>query len=139
MDAALWTAKRDGLVDRFIADVPMWPQNAHPPFSEWGLHGGLQNLEWHAYVRMAIEAGYYGLAMVDIDKRGPFGGGTNHWVLICGARERWVPFADGGGAHGHNEVLVSCSSRRTPDEEWVDAGDFLKERGGFNVILARPA
>lgn len=135
---ALWTAESRGWIDRLITAVPIWPWRLHEPFCEWGLHAGFQNLAWFAYVQMAVDAGYYGLALVDIDKKGPFGGGTNHWVMIAGARSREEPHEDGGGASIHHEVLVSCSSKRTPDEEWVDCGDFLIHRGGFNLLLARP-
>lgn len=144
MRDALYTAESRGILDRVIADVPVWPWRIHEPFCEWGFHAGYMSLAWFRYVSMAIDAGYYGLAMVDIHKKGPFGGGTNHWVMICGARIRRSPIEadkpeDAVNWRYDDEVLVSCSSTRTPDEEWVDAGKFLNERGGFNLLLARPA
>ena len=61
-------------------------------------------------------------------------------MLLCGARS-WVEWTDfEGGSRGKpvQQVLVSCSARSTPDEEWVDAREFLRERGGFSTIYARP-
>jgi hypothetical protein len=136
MRDALYRAESRGLIDRMISDVPVWPWRIHEPFCEWGFHAGFMSLAWFRYVTMAIDAGYYGLALVDINKKGPFGGGTDHWVMICGARMRRREVE--GGACFDDEILVSCSSTRTPDEEWVDAGKFLIERGGFNLLLARP-
>lgn len=138
MHDALWKAESHGLLDRIVTDVAMWPWTGAAPFIEWGLHSGYQSIAWFNYLTMALDAGYYGLAMVDIHKKGCFGGGTDHWVLLCGARVRKEPFEDGKGASIKQEVLVSCSSTRTPDEEWVEASRFLIDRGGFNVLLARP-
>lgn len=143
MRDALLTAESRGVLDRVISDVPMWPSRIHEPFCEWGYHGGFMNLAWFRYVTMAIDAGYYAMALVDMHKRGPFGGGTNHWVMICGARVRHSPLDrdkpdDPVNYRIDDEVLISCSSTRTPDEEWVECGKFLSERGGFNLLLARP-
>jgi hypothetical protein len=143
MRDALYTAESRGIVDRVIADVPVWPWRIHEPFAEWGFHAGFMSLAWFRYVNMAIDAGYYALALVDIDKKGPFGGGTDHWVMICGARVRHVPLEpdkpdDPVNYRIDDEILVSCSSTRTPDEEWVDPGKFLTQRGGFNLLLVRP-
>jgi len=139
MREALWTARSMGLVDRIVTDVPMWPGTIPEMVASWGMHSGFQCLAWFAYVQMALDAGYYGLAMVDIHKKGAHGGGTNHWVMVCGARTRREPSeAVPGAASIVQEVLVSCSSRTTPDEEWVEVDRFLIERGGFNLHLARP-
>ena len=144
MRDALWTAESRGILDRVITDVPVWPWSINQPFCEWGMHAGFMSIAWFHYVSMAIEAGYYGLALVDIHKKGPFGGGTDHWVLVCGARVRRVPMENSKPDDTHvdyridNEILISCSSTRTADEEWVGPGKFLTERGGFNLLLARP-
>ncbi len=137
MRTALWEARSAGLVDRIVTDVPMWPANVPDMAAAWGWHSGYQSLAWASYVEMAVDAGYYGIAMVDVHKKGAHGGGTNHWVMLCGSRERTEPMSD-GAAEIKNEVLVSCSSSTTPDEEWVGVQDFLRERGGFNVLLVRP-
>lgn len=139
MHDALLRAERFGLLDRVVTDVPIWPASFHQSMASWCLPNTAMSLAWFAYVTMAFDAGYYGLALVDIHKRGMYGGGTNHWVLLAGARERREPFEDGGGSRIDNELLISCSSTRTPDEEWVEVSDFLRERGGFNLLLARPA
>ena len=138
MCTALHEAEREGLIDRLVMDVPIWPWELHSSFCEWGLHGSLQGLAWFNYVQMAVDAGYYAMALVDADKKGPFGGGTNHWIMLVGTRQRRVLHPTLPVATIHNEVLVSCSSRRTPAEEWVGQGPFLSERGGFNLLLARP-
>jgi hypothetical protein len=139
MRDALQTAEGWGLLERVLAEVPLWPWSLHAPFTEFSLHGGYQSLAWFHYVTMAMDAGYYGLGLVDIHQKGPFGGGANHWIMICGARTRREPLVGIPGNRIINEVLVSCSSTRTPDEEWVEPGKFLTERGGFNLLLARPA
>jgi len=131
--AALWTALRNGRVDRIIEDVPLWPDRpCHLTFGapSWAMSGA-----WFNYVRMAVDAGYYAIAEVAMRGGGPIVM-TDHWLLIAGARE--VPPPGGSGLIAQ-DVLISCSSRSRPDEEWIDAGTFLRERGGFNVILARPA
>lgn len=129
---AKWDLKR---ITKYIEEVPYWPP--HEGMRAFGDSGWMQSSEWFSYVTMAFEAGYYAIASVVIKKTGPFSGGTDHWVLLCGSRLRWGPW-ENGGRTGHYEVLVSCSARSTPDEEWVGVGDFLRERGGFDVILVRP-
>lgn len=139
MCGALHSAEAYGMIDRVVTDIPIWPwAGSAEAFCAWGIPSTLQNLAWFAYVTMAMDAGYYCLAMVDTKKGGAHGEGTNHWVLLVGVRELRIPI-DERSARISTEVLVSCSSRTTPDEEWVEASTFLKERGGFNLILARPA
>ena len=119
-------------VDRYITEMPSWTPQYSAAMQAWGRPSWMQSGAWFDYLTMALEAGFYAIAMVDAEKRGPLGGGTNHWILLCGTRLHWQ---EGSGAY---EVLVSCSSRKTPDEEWVEAGPFLQERGGFGLLLARP-
>jgi hypothetical protein len=139
MRSALYEAKSLGLADRIVPTPARWPRAAEGYFDDFGGLASRHCLEWWAYLRMAFDAGYYAIAEVDSERKGPVAQ-PDHWVLIVGVRERWVPRpADrGGGADIENEVLVSCSSRKTPDEEWVGAGDFLLRRGGYNALLARP-
>lgn len=134
MRRALWEAYRDNLLDR-VADDPPLLWDVYDVHRTFGHPAHLQGGGWFAWVRMALDAGYYGLAEVDHRRGGPAGQGKDHWVLICGARE--VPPPPPGGAVAQ-DVLVSCSSKSTPDEEWVDAREFLMHRGGFNLFLARP-
>lgn len=137
MIGALSTAKYTlKLVDRYNDNTPHW--EVREILLAFGSAGWQQSLEWQAYMHMAFEAGYYGIANVRHDKTGPFTGGPDHWVLLCGMRLRWNERQDNGSRSGQYEVLVSCSSRTTPDLEWVKVGDFLKERGGFNAILVKP-
>lgn len=88
---------------------------------------------------MALDAGYYGLCAVSSEAKGPLSE-IDHWVLLCGHRSYEVPLAHLEGARRlQQELLVSSSSTLHPTEEWVEVGPFLRERGGFNVLLARPA
>lgn len=136
MRQALYNARAQGLIDRLIDDVPVWPVRAGAML--YGAPSWQMNLQWFAYLTMAMDAGYYGAACVCSDKGGPLRGQEDHWVLLCGTRARRVSVGD-CAARIDNEVLVSCSSRATPDEEWVGELDFLRRRGGFNMLLFRPA
>jgi hypothetical protein len=119
-----------GFFDRTITDVAFWPCEIEM-IMQYGRPSVNMALEWFAYLRMGLDAGYYAIANVDHGKKG---GPADHWILIAGAREVWPE--ESGVIH--QQLLVSCSSRSTPDEEWVNAHDFLKERGGFNLLFARP-
>jgi hypothetical protein len=90
----------------------------------------LYSIYWFNYVRLAIDAGYYGVAQVDFGGAG--GPDTNHWVLICGARTKGAianEFITG-------DILASCS---VTGEKWYEAKDFLKRMGGCDVLFVRPA
>lgn len=139
-EAALHTAQAKGYIDRMIVDVPIWLQRrSYLPF---GNAGHLSSREWFAYVRMAIDAGYYGIASVDFARKGvgsTVPPETDHVVLICGARTLNTPLEHVPGASRlDEEILVSCSARSSPEEEWVRTEDFLAQRGGYNVMLVRP-
>jgi len=120
--------------DRFIEDPARWA--GHTTYEAFGRPGHLDYLSWFNYVRMAIDAGYYGLAQVDFARTGGRAkGGTDHWVMICGARTEGTVI----DKKLTGEVLVSCSARSTGvKDEWVEAQDFLKNRGGYNILFARP-
>lgn len=130
MEAALRKAYYEGLVATVATRMPFWlPEH---PFQSWGIPSWTIASEWYGYIRMAIEAGYYGLAPVSMRREGPLGHGVDHWVLITGARH---------SSHEgtvKNEILLSCSAPSTPDLEWVHVRDFLKERGGYDVLLVKP-
>ena len=140
MLTALQAARREDLIARVIDDVPIW--NLADYYMAFGAGGYLYTLEWFQYIRMAVEAGYYGIASVVFAKTGAEGAippPTDHVVLLCGARERFVPHATIEGAGRYDcEVLVSCSAKSSPVEEWVEVKTFLTERGGYNAILVRP-
>jgi hypothetical protein len=133
MKHALHQAHADGDFDRIVLETPEWPQRVEM-FRTYGNPSTNQASEWFNWVRMGLDGGYYALALVDHAQKGQ---APDHWVLIVGAREVWPDGSEGGGID--HEVLVSCSSRSTPDEEWVEVHRFLKNRGGFNPFLARPA
>lgn len=134
MYSALHQAKYLGLVDRIITEAPMWPP-PHESMRTFGSPSWTQALAWFAYLRMGMDAGYYAFARVNHAKQGPWQS-PDHWVLLVGVREVFPPGDEGGVIH--QQVLVSCSSRATPDEEWVNVRDFLEHRGGFDLFLARP-
>lgn len=121
-----------GLLDRLDDTVPVW--HGWDAQMQWGLPGRSMALGWWGRVRMAIDAGYYGLAEVCFAKTPD--APTDHVVLICGAREVYPPAGECGAIH--HEILVSCSAAH-PDGVWVEVGDFLRSWGGFNLFLARPA
>lgn len=125
-------ATGDGLIDHFVYAIPYW-KNTPPMMQWWGETTWWSTIEWFDYVAVAMRAGYYAVAFVDFSKKGPLGDGADHVVLLCGARER-----RGDRGEVIPEVLVSCSARSSPDEEWVSAREFLRQRGGYNVVLARP-
>lgn len=124
-----------------ILEHPQW----HCMPSGWDLTFGnpahMQSMGWVPYVRMALRAGFYGLALVDMKKAGPIGHGPDHWVMVCGYRERTEEKTGTDGkpwTSWHEEILVSNSARSQPAEEWVDVHDFLRSWGGFNLFLVRP-
>lgn len=132
----LYRAERAGLVERFVDDVPMWPFQLYSGQATWGAPAWAQNLSWWRYLRLALDGGYYGLAEVTYDRKGPFQA-PDHYVVLCGVRELWPEPGTGGGPI-HAQVLVSCSAS-CPEGEWVEVLDLLKHRGGFSMQLARPA
>lgn len=128
----------EGHFDRLIIDVPHW--NCHDCYAHFGTPSWQQNLAWFNYIRMAMEAGYYAVASVSYDKLGPLHP-TDHVVLFCGTRSVYKPHETMEGCGSIiPQVLISCSARSSPDEEWVNVlDDLLKKRGGFNCFLVRPA
>lgn len=128
MAACIERARWEGIADRTVTAVPQWPVPSI--LQAWGNPSWQQSHEWFYYLRMAIDAGYYGVASIDFHHSGPFGTGPDHWVLLCGVRERRVGFVI------EHEVLVSCCVSHT--ERWVSAYEFLRHWGGFNVLLVRP-
>lgn len=137
MIQALGTAEGLGWADRIQTATPIWPVPI--VHAAWGWRNTDMAYHWFNYLRMSFEAGYYAIALVDIERRGPTGDGTNHWVLLCGSRNRYgLPGATETENRIYQEVLVSCSATSTPDERWEDAEEFLSLSGGYNVLLVRP-
>jgi hypothetical protein len=134
MKKAVIAAGVEGMFDRHVTAVPVWPSSFFELTMTFGPDVAVQ--EWWDYFVMALDAGYYGFAQVDFKRRGRDDGpGSDHWVLLVGARQ----ISPAGPGLVRQEVLVSCSAKSSPDEEWVGMQDFLKWRGGYNLILARPA
>lgn len=131
----LYQADRDGLLDRATFSMPVWPAAIPDWYASYGLASHWMATEWFDYLRTHLEAGMYGLAFVDMSKRS---GPPDHAVLIVGARVRVQTDPTDGGRSFIPELLVSCSSLSTPDEEWVKPALFLRERGGYNLMFARP-
>jgi hypothetical protein len=128
MARCLRCASSYGLADRIIDEPAEWPSYRY--MHSFGSPAVHEALCWFNYVRMAIDAGYYGVAMVDWDANG--GPETNHWVLISGARTK-------GSVNGEvmtGDVLVSCSVR---GERWVEAREMLRTMGGYDALFVRPS
>jgi hypothetical protein len=144
MSRMLRVAQSAGLADRVIdRPVHFRPHYIGGGLAVFGEPAWLSAHDWHKYVQAMIDAGYYGLAQVDFSRKGLDGHGADHWVLICGSRTgiKWSE-REGVGRAGEyiNDVLVSCSARSTGGkDEWVDAMELLKHRGGYNILFARPA
>lgn len=113
--------------DRIIDTPCEWPWTRH--FGDFGWPAKFESIPWFNYVRMAIDAGYYGLCMVDFKKQG--GPEANHWVLLCGARTEGCVI----GKTITGEVLASCS---VTGETWYEAAWFLEKMGGYRVLFVRP-
>lgn len=143
MTRLLRVAVSRGLAAAVVDEPAIWlPYNASSGQYAFGLQARDCAIAWFNCVRMALDGGYYGIAHVDHgrDVASKRGRETNHWVAIVGARERFVPHPTMAGCGSYEqEVLVSCSARSTPAEEWVDRNDFIRERGGLDVLFARPA
>lgn len=137
MGHALHCWGHDKLTDGVLDQTPIWPWEAWRNNMPWGLVSWQQNMAWWNYVRMGLLGGFYGVVQMDLDGRGP-GSDHNHWQLICGARLNFVPDPkkDGTGRYDQ-DILISCSARH-PEGKWYDSRLFLRERGGFNVIMVRP-
>lgn len=116
-----------GHADRVIDEPAEWPGRRY--LRSFGFPAHHESLAWFQHVRMAIDAGYYGLAMVDFDAA--CGPETNHWVLLAGAR---TDTAKSGGVLT-GEVFVSCSVR---GGYWIEARQFLKTMGGYDALFVRP-
>lgn len=127
MGRCLRCASSDGLASRMIDTPAQWPDARY--LDSFGSPAVHEALPWFQYVRMAVDAGYYGVTEVDYDAHG--GPETNHWVLICGARTNG---AENGKALT-GEVLISCSVK---GERWIEAREFLRTMGGYAALFVRP-
>jgi hypothetical protein len=117
-----------GFADR-ILDSPVQIWNHPIAVASFGRPAWVDYLPWFNYVRMAIDAGYYGIAQVDFKEQG--GPETDHWVLLCGARTKGAVVNE----IITGDVLASCSVK---GERWYEAREFLKNMGGHDVLFVRP-
>lgn len=126
------------IIEDYIDHVPVFLVPAGAAI--WG-HPSWQNSHaWFVHIRTAMMAGYYPVCAVAYERNGPMVFG-DHWVLLCGAREKRIECQlSTGGASTRiiPEVLVSNSSVKAESEEWVEATEFLKRWGGFNALLVKP-
>jgi hypothetical protein len=81
-----------------------------------------------------FDAGYYGVAQVNMHGKGQqgLGAGTDHWVMLCGMR-RYVK-----DRSVCEEILVGDSALSYPTERWIPWREFLMGHGGFMAFFARP-
>lgn len=126
--------RSEDLLDGLITSVPFWFSNLKD--QAFGNLPWMQANEWFDYIKMALEAGYYGVAQVNYKKEGAYST-ADHVILICGARKQKVPL-NKTISRIENQIFISCSARTSPDEEWIEVTDFLKNRGGFNCLLVKP-
>lgn len=134
MEMALSKASSVGVLSRRIRQVPHWPSDDYQ--LTWGSPSWLQDQHWAEYISMAIDAGYYGIAHINMDGNGPLRE-TDHLVLICGYKEEVIPVLDGKAGKYQHSILVSCSARH-PEGKWYEVSDYLKHYGGFNCHLVKP-
>jgi hypothetical protein len=143
MGRILRAAESTGLASGAIDEPAFWlPFRGDDGVYSFGIQARDCGMAWFRLLRMALQAGYYAIAHVDYDRNvaSPRGRETNHWTAIVGARFSWQPNPHMAGTKcGVEEVLVSCSARKSPDEEWVERPTFLRERGGLDLLFVRPA
>jgi hypothetical protein len=142
MISALNALYYDGRLDRLVTKVPFWPSG--DAMRIWGDTAQLQSTHWFEWLTMALEAGYYGLMHYRMD-----GDPTqlpDHFVMVVGVRVWHDPIPgkvnDAGEPNAwtlRHELLISCSSTRTQAEFWLGLNELFEKKGGFNVMLARPA
>jgi hypothetical protein len=86
---------------------------------------------------MAMHGGYYAICSISHAGTGPLKD-HDHWVMLCGQRSVRVPLDEEGSARIDEQVLVSCSAK-SPEGFWINHLNFLKNHGGYNAILVKPA
>jgi hypothetical protein len=137
MSAALGVLEDQGGLDRVVEEPPNWMPYVHPAYAAFGYTALSQAPMWWAYLRLAIDAGYYGMATMSFQpvssKPGDTYFSSNHWVMFKGCRFRWEDMP--GGSRGKEEILVSCSVK---GDYWIEVREFARLHGGAQLMLARP-
>lgn len=135
---ALYGGLAEGLLEALEDEAPIWKMPT--ALAYWGYPSWLMPQKWFSHLMRALRAGHYGIAFVRHDRQGP-GGDPDHVVLVAGAEEVSEPHPRVENAEVVTlKVLISDSSTTSPSiaEEWIEVEDFLRTRGGFNLLLARP-
>lgn len=124
-----------GEIDRVIEDQPVWLMDQGIEVNgSFGVSSLLMQGALRRYWLALFDAGYYGLAQVSMHGQGPFSrGGVDHWVMLCGMRERREESTI------LLEVLIGDSALCHPQERWIGINEFLSKHGGFMALFARPA
>jgi hypothetical protein len=136
------------LFEHVVTDCPIWPfDSPHTSVGMgFGLTAGMQFSPWADYIRAMLMGGFYGITTVF--NNGYHGeirhyGQTDHWVMIKGWQYVFVQNEDPktkelSSGHYSQEICIGNSARNSPQEEWMDLGDFLKYWGGFGAMWAKP-
>lgn len=116
----------------YIDHVPFWPQQ-HLNIRSYGFAGHMYWKPWFDYISMAIDANYYGILSINCYGTG---GSNDHTVLLKGYRTRWVENPNFKGSSMLNSELC-ISDPNKEDSGWFECKDYLKNYGGYDVILVR--
>lgn len=135
---------RYGLAEE-VADYPVQPRVGFGRgVSPWGYPADHMFNEWLHQLRTHLEAGYVGVTEILYSGGGRTTAdfhyrGSDHWVLLTGARSVYWEDRDGDGKFRcggwHKHVKVSCSMK---GDYWLEVKDFLTQYGGFHVLFVRP-
>lgn len=145
-----WRTDKPKPLEHVVTDIPLFPFDYQYKVSglPFGFPSTMQYNAWQNYARALLSGGYYGIAMVyNNGFKGEIRhyGETDHWVMICGWRNVYIPESDeqrkkSGCIGSYNtELLIGNSAKSSPQEDWVDYGDFLKFWGGFSALWAKPS
>jgi hypothetical protein len=126
-------------IDPVAPDMSEWQQNLHNPYAmaPWNLEE-----QWVKRLRVYLRAGYVGMTTIHNSGLGPYQvrpdgerhfEGTNHWVLLTGAKQTWEE-PEPGRFQPVVRVRVSCSAK---GEYWIKAADLLTLYGGYWVAFIR--
>lgn len=139
MQSAFLLLEDQGVFDRVVDEPPCWISHIHAAHTAFGFTALSQAPNWYDYVRLAIDAGYYGVVTISFEpvtsKPGDTYLSSNHWVMIRGARFTWVKVEGMSASRGSEEILVSCSVK---GDYWIAVREFARLHGGSHVLLARP-
>jgi len=127
------------VIDPVGPDMSRWQQDLHNPWATapWSLID-----PWFHRLRLYLQSGYVGMTTITFEGDGPyekrsdgsmFNRGTNHWVLLNGAKAIREQRGDGGFTQVEM-VRVSCSVK---GDYWANAREFLTLYGGYWLAFIR--